>query len=196
MYVQTLRRAWFLVAISKNRLLPIKKVTLRRLELLAVLTGSHLLRYFCNSTGHNITKAMLWSDSMVALGWIQNDPSKWKTFVSNRVMEIQGCSNPVQWQHCPGEDNPTDLLFRGLLATDLQGSTLWWHGPEWLIHHSDYWPRNTTFKTLLPEAKKTNLQVSAIDIWESPEDASRCSSYLKTLRFMSWVLCFMTTQGM
>lgn len=194
LYVRTLERNEVSVqlACSKNRLSPIKKVTLPRLELLAALTGSRLLRYFCESTGHNITKATLWSDSMVALGWIRNDPNKWKTFVSNRVTEIQGCSNPTQWRHCPGEDNPADLLSRGLLANDLQGSDLWWHGPQWLVRHPDNWPRNTTAKTPLPEAKKTNLQVLVIDAWESPIDAGRYSSYLKALRVMSWVLRFMT----
>ena len=40
---------------SKNGLSPIKKVTLPRLELLAALMGSRLLKYFCNSTGCDMT---------------------------------------------------------------------------------------------------------------------------------------------
>ena len=35
------------LACSKNRLAPVKKVTLPRLELLAALVGARMLRYFC-----------------------------------------------------------------------------------------------------------------------------------------------------
>jgi len=60
---------------SKNRLAPLKKVTLPRQELIAALVGARLLNYLCKETGHDITEATLWSDSTVALGWIRNDPT-------------------------------------------------------------------------------------------------------------------------
>jgi len=47
------------LACSKNRLAPVKKVTLPRLELLAALVGARLLRYFCHATGLDITEATL-----------------------------------------------------------------------------------------------------------------------------------------
>ena len=181
------------LACSKNRLSPIKKVTLPRLELLAAMTGSRLLQYFCQSTGYDITKATLWSDSMVALGWIRNDPNKWKAFVSNRVTEIQNCSNPAQWRHCPGEDNPADLLSRGLSASELQGSKLWWHGPAWLIDHFNSWPRNLASTTSLPETRKMNHQVLVVTARDSFFDATKFGSYRRSLRVMAWVLRFRNT---
>ncbi|XP_068210791.1 uncharacterized protein [Palaemon carinicauda] len=40
-------------------------------------------------------------DSTVALSWIKGDPSRWKTFVANRVTEIQTLTSPSCWYHCP-----------------------------------------------------------------------------------------------
>ena len=65
------------------------RVTLPRLDLIAALVGARLLHYFCSETGLDIAGAVLWSDSTVALEWICSDPNRYKTFVANRVTEIQ-----------------------------------------------------------------------------------------------------------
>jgi len=83
------------LACSKNRFAPVK-VTLPRLELLAALVGARMLHYFCQATCIDITEATLWTDSAVALGWIHLDPNRWKTFVCNRVNEIQSYTTPSQ----------------------------------------------------------------------------------------------------
>jgi hypothetical protein len=69
LYIRSTHRKETLVRIvcSKNRLAPLKKVTLPRLELIAALIGARLLHYFCKATGHNIAEAILWSDSTVAM---------------------------------------------------------------------------------------------------------------------------------
>jgi hypothetical protein len=104
------------LACSKNRLAPVKKITLPRLELLAALIRARLLQYFCWETGLDISNPTLWTDATVALSWICSNPSRWKTFICNRVTEIQSYTTPNQWKHCPGEDNPADYLSRGMNA--------------------------------------------------------------------------------
>ena len=113
------------LACSKNRLATAKKVTLPRLELLAALVGARLLHYFCQATYIDIPVATLWSDSTVVLGWICQNPNKWKTFVCNRVTEIQSYTTPSQWRHCPGKDNPGDLLSRRVIAEQLSIMDVW-----------------------------------------------------------------------
>ncbi|XP_071517674.1 uncharacterized protein [Panulirus ornatus] len=76
-----------------------------------------------------------WTDSKVALSWIKGDPNRWKTFVANRVTEIQSLIPPVQWKHIPGKDNPADLISRGAFAEDLISCTSWLNGPAWLSEH-------------------------------------------------------------
>jgi hypothetical protein len=75
-------------ACSKNRLAPVKKITLPRLKLLAALVGVKLLEYFCRETDLDFRDATLWIDTTVVLSWICSNPSRWKTFVCNRVTEI------------------------------------------------------------------------------------------------------------
>ena len=70
---------------SKARQSPIKRVTLPRLELVAALVATRLLRYFCQATECDIYKATLCCDSAIALYWIRGDPKRWKAFVCNRV---------------------------------------------------------------------------------------------------------------
>ena len=66
--------------------------------------------------------------------------SRWKTFVANRVSEIQSLMNPSQWRFCPGYENPSDCASRGILASELITHALWWHGPTWLADSPENWP--------------------------------------------------------
>ena len=43
------------------------------------------------------------------------------------------------WRFCPIEDNPADLLTRGITSLQLKSSRLWEHGPQWLPSHTS-WP--------------------------------------------------------
>jgi hypothetical protein len=74
----------------------------------------------------------MWSDSQVAINWIKTPTYRLKTFVANRVQEIQQLTQPGVWRHCAGVDNPADLCSRGSSADQLISSSLWWSGPEWL----------------------------------------------------------------
>jgi len=96
-------------------------MALPRLKLFAALIRATLIQYFCRETGLNIRDATLWTDATVALSWIRSNPSIWKTFVCNRVTEIQTYTTPTQWKHCPGVDNPADHLSRVVNADQLKG---------------------------------------------------------------------------
>jgi len=61
LYIRTTKDNETLIrsACSKNRLVPVKRITLPRLELLAALVGARLLHYFCKATGYDINEAIL-----------------------------------------------------------------------------------------------------------------------------------------
>ena len=63
-----------------------------------------------------------WMDSMVILGGVKGDPSRWKQFVANQVSEIQSVVDPLNWRHVPGLQNSADLLSHGLSAANLMHS--------------------------------------------------------------------------
>ena len=76
-----------------------------------------------------------WSDSQITLHWIKGD-KRTNTFVNHRVTEILRFSTPG---YCPTQDNPADLLTRGITSSQLKASRLWKHGPQWLLLENN-WP--------------------------------------------------------
>lgn len=184
---------------SRNKLAPVKKVTLPRLELLAALLGARLLQYFCRETKMKSYTTILWSDSTVVLSWIKGDPNRWKTFVCNRTTEILQYTTPAQWRHCPGTDNPADHLTRGTFPFQLSSLESWWHGPKWLKHDPKIWPTKDLSCHTQPfvevELRKTESQSFYVATTEPIIDISRYSSYTRLLRVTAWILRFVHNCG-
>ncbi|GFX57040.1 integrase catalytic domain-containing protein [Trichonephila clavipes] len=124
---------------SKSRVAPLKSLTLPRLELTAALLSARLAKQVssCLKFDANI---YYWTDSLISYYWMRGDSSAFKPYIKNRVQEIQLLSDPMQWGHCPGKDNPADLLSRGTSAVKLAQNELWWHGPPLLKLTPDHWP--------------------------------------------------------
>ncbi|XP_062532995.1 uncharacterized protein LOC134201760 [Bombyx mori] len=66
-----------------------------------------------------------------------------KTFVRNRIAEIQDKTASCEWRHVPTTQNPADHLSRGVTATVLSDLDQWWSGPAFLKKSPSSWPGNT-----------------------------------------------------
>ncbi|KAG5868466.1 hypothetical protein JTB14_035357 [Gonioctena quinquepunctata] len=131
------------------------------------------------------------SNSKIALYWIRGDPSRWKSYVANRVNQIRELSDISMWRHCPGVDNPADLLTRGVKAKILIESTLWKNGPCWLTQEIDFWPN---------EIQKSVCDINAVQFHaiskfsnESTDplfNLEKFSSFQKILRVTAYIKIF------
>ncbi|KAL1447918.1 hypothetical protein MTO96_028307 [Rhipicephalus appendiculatus] len=74
------------IVMSKSRVVPLKKLTLARLELMACLLASRLCHYLLTTLEERPERVVLWTDSAIALYWIRANDHKWQEFVRNRVL--------------------------------------------------------------------------------------------------------------
>ncbi|GFX93987.1 DUF1758 domain-containing protein [Trichonephila clavipes] len=118
---------------------PLKSLTLLRLELTAALLSARLAKQVSSCFKYD-ANIYYWTDSLISYYSIRGDSSAFKPYIKNRVQEIQLRSDPIQWGHCPGKDNPADLLSHGTYAVKLAQNEPWWHGPPWLKLIPDHWP--------------------------------------------------------
>ena len=123
--------------IAKTKLAPVKSLTIPRLELCAALLVSKLANHVIEAISLRSCPLYLWSDSTVALAWIQSSPHSWQPFVSHRIAEIQRLNSHAQWQHIDGKINLADPATRGITCDELVILERWWNGPEFLNNNSE-----------------------------------------------------------
>ncbi|KAI5636679.1 pao retrotransposon peptidase domain-containing protein [Phthorimaea operculella] len=127
---------------------------------------SNLTKTVLESLRCPISACVHWCDSSVVLAWLRSTPSKLKSFVANKVVEICENTSLSSWRHVPTALNPADYISRGIPAEKLPDLRQWWSGPSFLAMDPTHWP--------VPAIKKK------VDD-NSPEDSEESLPEMKVL---------------
>lgn len=171
---------------GKSRVAPLKQVTIPRMELTAATIAVKMDRMLRQELQIDLEESNFWTDSTTVLRYIENDSTRFKTFVANRVSLIREASKPSQWRYVSSADNPADQASRGSNADNLIGSKNWIKGPSFLLKPQCDWPVRPEHSMPFAdddshsEFKKAST-VNAISTQNSKEGLERLVCY-----FSSW----------
>lgn len=192
---------------SRSRVSPVNIMTIPRLELCAIELGCKLLQKIREIPRLSIGEVFLWTDSTITLYWLRKPVKELKTFVANRVSRILNVIECGQARHIQSEQNPADLLSRGMKTRALIDNVLWWNGPDVLRGCNESWPAwepMVELKENEPElSNNVNAEVRRTDrtahhillttVNENGEGIDlmrRCSSHRRVCRITAYVLRF------
>lgn len=177
---------------SKSKVAPLKPVSIPRLELCSAVLLARLMDKFLVVMKIPKIEVHAWTDSSVTLAWISTPPHMLKTFVSNRVAEIQQKIKPEHWRHVKSPLNPADCATRWNDTTEVFSLSKWWNGPSFLMEAPEKWPQTPSHmisnKKVVPEMRAKVMHQQEEPPFESILTRfSSLAELLKiTARFMRW----------
>jgi hypothetical protein len=142
---------------AKSRATPLKAESISRSELVACVMAVRLCAAVKETYPASPEDTFFWTDREVCLRWINTPAKSFKAFVAHRIGEIQTFTEPRQWQHVPGVENPADIGTRTITLEELKASQVWWEGPTYLRSPLDHWPKTKILQELESKELKATI---------------------------------------
>ena len=188
---------------SKSKLTPLnrsKEHSIPTLELMGVILAFKCLPTILEAYQNiQIQFVNICVDAQVVLNWLLTKETKVKSkFLKNRVLEADGLKQqiinkyklPVAYHYVHTEENPADLITKGLSYSKyLDKLKFWLEGPQWLNNDYQLWPKHTLM-SISPSQKgkictaytsqppKVNTGIININKYSSFEGLLKCTAYL------------------
>ncbi len=105
---------------AKSRVAPLKQITIPRMELIAAVVAVKIDKMMRQELRLNLEESVFWMDSMTVLKYIENQNTRFKTFVANHLAVIQESTTANQWRYVNTLLNPADNASRGMRAEALE----------------------------------------------------------------------------
>jgi len=136
-----------------------KDMSQPRAELLAALMNTHTGEIVRRSLRQWHQSSIKFTDSQVALHWINNSEKPLKQWVRNRVIEILRFTNKTQWKYIQSSDMIADLGTRkGAVLQDVDKSSAWIKGFPWMQLDITQFPMCSAEELKLSETQLSDVQ--------------------------------------
>ena len=184
------------IVLGKARVAPLKQISIPRLELTAATVAVRVDNLIKRELKLEVDSTWFWTDSTTVLKYLNNQKTRFHTFVANRIAVIAEATKPEQWRYVPSAQNPADDCSRGMKVQSLLKSTRWIAGPDFLQRPECYWPRNIINNSNMDlddlEVKKAATS-AAVQTTEEPKGSldmliEHYSSWYTLRRAVAWVL--------
>ena len=180
---------------GKSRVAPLKQVTIPRMELTAATVSVRLNKVMEKELEIPVNQKIFWTDSMPVLGYIENETTRFHTFLANRIAVIRDSSEPSEWRYVETECNPADDASRGLSFDALSSMSSWINGPDFLWKPEE-WPKRPANSNEVPhddpEVKQDGVSVSTVMVKESVNTTNKLishfSNWIALKKSVAWIL--------
>ncbi|KAL9972900.1 hypothetical protein ACROYT_G019291 [Oculina patagonica] len=171
--------------ISKNRLSPLKKMSIDRVKLCGAVVNKRLKTFIEKESRYKFTKFYHIVDSQIVYGIVQKESYGFNTFATTRIGEIQQGTNKDDWYWVESKNNIADWITRGRKPAEIGLNSIWQTGLEFLRFPEHEWPIcKPNYQKELPEQIKTVMlaEAKSEDSLEARIEINRYSNYTKRIR--------------
>lgn len=179
---------------GKSRVAPLRSPTIPRMELTAATVAVKMDAVLRRELQFDLAQSIFWTDSTMVLKYLQNETTRYRTFVANRVSAIMKGSHVDQWKRVGTDRNPADCASRGQKVDDFMKNTSWISGPEFLCGPVECWPKSplSNAEIALDDPEIKEITVNSICVEESLTPFKKLihyfSSWMKLKRTVAWFL--------
>ncbi|XP_047143059.1 uncharacterized protein LOC124817258 [Hydra vulgaris] len=133
-----------------------------------------------------------WTDSTIALHWINNTKKVYHTFIQKRVRKIREDFDITHWKYVDSRNNPADIASRGTDIVGLRNCKHWFNGPLFLCNNLNDWPKFDLVNQPMNIVEEilTNIVASDTSINLNMVDIKKLNSYTLLIRVTALVLRF------